>query len=99
MSFKTIATLFLSLALIVATAPLAGAAKGEGGPIAKIIKHATELSLTSDQVSKLEALQKEGKSGKGKEAHKELKEKVKAILTADQLAKIKKYLEENKKAK
>jgi Spy/CpxP family protein refolding chaperone len=99
MSYKTITTLVLSLALIFAAAPLAGAAKGEGGPIAKIIKHATELSLTTDQISKLEALQKEAKSSKGKEAHKELKEKVKAILTADQLAKIKKYMEENKKAK
>lgn len=102
MSFRTIRTLALSLILIFAAAPLASAAKGEkgegGGPIAKILKHATELGLTSDQVKQLEALKSEAK-GKEKGDRKELRSKVKAILTPEQIEKIKKFIEEHKKSK
>ena len=98
MSVRTINTLVLTLALTFAIAPFAHAAKGEGGgPIAKIIKHATELKLTSDQVSKLEALEKEAHGSKGKDSKKDLKGKVKAILTPEQIEKIKKFMEEHKK--
>ena len=99
MSVRMIRTLVLSLILVFAAAPLASAGKGEGGgPIARILKHASELGLTSDQIKQLEALKTEAKSAE-KGAHKELKGKVKAILTPEQIEKIKKFMEEHKKAK
>ncbi len=102
MSVRMIRTLVLSLILVFVAAPLASAAKGEkgegGGPIARILKHASELGLTSDQVKQLEALKTEAQ-GKEKGDRKELRGKVKAILTPEQIEKIKKFMEEHKKAK
>ena len=109
MSVGKMSTIILSLALFVVASPSVhakGAGKDDkGGPIAKILKHASELKLTAEQTTKLEALKGEPKSkdkqekGKAKGKHDSLKDEIKAILTSEQMEKVKKYLEEHKKSK
>jgi len=71
-----------------------------------ILNHATELSLTDDQKTQLEQLEKTapeshaaaskpeaGDGEKGKE-HGEMREKIEAILTKDQIQKLKELMKE-----
>jgi len=110
MSVRTISTLVLSLALMIVATPSANAAKGDKkedkkSPIAQILKHGSELGLSAEQVTKLEALEKGPKKEKGakkekgekSKGDKGLKDEVKSILTSEQLEKAKKFLEEHKK--
>jgi len=56
--------------------PAAGE-KGKHNPVEALLKHATDLKLTDDQITKLKALQSQ-------QPGKELKDAIMAILTDDQ---------------